>query len=133
VRGDVGWPAVILFAVVFFWTPPHFWALAVKYRDDYARANVPMLPVVATLAETKKQIFIYAALLVPVSLSLVATGTVSWIYGLSAAVLSGVFAWKAWRLRGDDRPGAAMGVFGFSLIYLTLIFLAVGVDPLILR
>jgi len=132
VRGDVSWAAVILFGIIFLWTPPHFWALAIKYRDDYARANVPMLPVVATLAETKKQIFIYAALLIPCSLALVATGTVSWIYAVAAAALGGVFTWKAWRLRADDRPGAAMGVFGFSLIYLTLIFLAVAVDVLIL-
>ncbi|MDE3095574.1 MAG: heme o synthase [Chloroflexota bacterium] len=133
VRGDVGWPAVVLFAIIFFWTPPHFWALSIKYRDDYARAGVPMLPVVASLHETKKQIFLYAALLLPVSLALYATGTVGWLYLVAAAALGGVFVWKAWRLRGDDRPGAAMRVFTFSLLYLALIFVAVGVDPLILR
>ncbi len=133
VRGDVGWPAIVLFAIIFFWTPPHFWALSIKYKDDYARAHVPMLPVVATLQETKKQIFIYAALLVPVSLLLYATGTVGWIYVVAALVLGVLFVQKAWKLLGDERPGAAMGVFGYSLIYLTLIFFAVGADQLILR
>ncbi|MHB8377076.1 MAG: heme o synthase [Dehalococcoidia bacterium] len=133
VRGDIGWPAVVLFAIIFFWTPPHFWALAIKYRDDYARAHVPMLPVVASLDETKKQIFLYAVLLLPVSLALYATGAVGWIYVVAATVLGVLFARKAWQLRGDDRPGAAMRVFTFSILYLALIFLAVGVDPLILR
>ncbi|MBF6600156.1 MAG: protoheme IX farnesyltransferase [Dehalococcoidia bacterium] len=133
VRGDVGWPAVVLFAIIFFWTPPHFWALSIKYRDDYARAHVPMLPVVATLAETKKQIFIYTVLLVPVSLLLLATGSVGWIYGVAAVVLGVIFAYRAWKLLGDARPRAAMGVFGFSLIYLTLIFVAVAADRLVLR
>jgi heme o synthase len=133
VRGDVGWPAVVLFAIIFFWTPPHFWALSIKYKDDYARAHVPMLPVVATLQETKKQIFIYAALLVPVSLLLYATGTVGWIYVAAALLLGLMFVRKAWKLLSDQRPGAAMGVFGYSLIYLTLIFVAVAADQLILR
>ncbi|HEX5479933.1 MAG TPA: heme o synthase [Dehalococcoidia bacterium] len=133
VTGTVGWPAVVLFAVVFFWTPPHFWALSIKYRDDYARANVPMLPVVATLAETKKQIFIYTALLLPVSLALLLTGSVSWVYGIAALALGTMFIYRAWKLLGDERPGAAMGVFGYSIIYLTLIFLAVGADQLLLR
>jgi protoheme IX farnesyltransferase len=133
VRGDVGWPAIVLFAVIFFWTPPHFWALSIKYRDDYARANVPMLPVVATLQETKKQIFVYAVLLLPVSLALLLTGSVSWIYGVSALALGAMFIVRAWRLLGDERAGAAMGVFGYSIIYLTLIFLAVGADQLLLR
>ena len=133
VTGTVGWPAVVLFAVVFFWTPPHFWALSIKYRDDYARANVPMLPVVATLAETKRQIFIYTVLLLPVSLALLLTGSVSWVYGLAALGLGAMFIYRAWKLLGDERPGAAMGVFGYSIIYLTLIFLAVGADQLLLR
>ncbi|HZP56691.1 MAG TPA: heme o synthase [Dehalococcoidia bacterium] len=132
VRGDIGLPALVLFAVVFLWTPPHFWALSIKYRDDYERAGVPMLPVVATLRETKRQIFIYALLLVPASLLLLATGAAGWIYGVTAGVLGAMFAWQAWRLRADDRPGAAMGVFSFSILYLTLVFLAAGADVLIL-
>ena len=131
VRGDVGWPAIVLFAVIFFWTPPHFWALSIKYKDDYARANVPMLPVVATLRETKRQILFYTLLLVPVSLSLYATGSVGWFYMTAAAVLGAVFVWRSWRLLADERPGAAMAVFGYSIIYLTLLFVSVGIDALL--
>ncbi|HYM16196.1 MAG TPA: heme o synthase [Dehalococcoidia bacterium] len=133
VTGHVGLPAIVLFAVIFVWTPPHFWALSIKYRDDYARAGVPMLPVVATLASTKTQIFAYAVALLPVSLALVLTGTVGWIYAASAAVLGLAFIREAWRLRSDVRPGAAMGVFRVSIYYLALIFFAVAADQLILR
>ncbi len=132
VRGDVGWPAVVLFAVIFFWTPPHFWALSIRYRDDYARADVPMLPVVRTVAETKRQIFVYTLVLLPVSLLLLATGAVSWIYGAAALVFGAMFIERAWRLRRDDEPGAEMSVFAFSIAYLALIFLAVAADQLIL-
>ena len=133
VTGDVGLPALVLFAIIFFWTPPHFWALAIKYKDDYARADVPMLPVVATLANTKAQMFWYAVILVPVSLLLYATGTVGWIYLVSALVLGALFVRQTWLLRRDERPGAAMGVFKVSIYYLSLIFIAVAADQLILR
>ena len=132
VTGTLGAPAVILFAVICFWTPPHFWALAIKYKDDYARAGVPMLPVVATLASTKRQIFAYSVLLLPVSLSLLLTGTVGWVYAGSALVLGGLFVWEAWRLRSNDAPGAAMGVFRASIYYLAFIFIAVAADQMIL-
>ena len=125
-------PALVLFAIVFFWTPPHFWALAIKYKDDYARADVPMLPVVSTLAHTKAQMFWYAVILVPVSLLLYATGTVGWIYVTAALVLGAIFVRQTWLLRSDERPGAAMGVFKVSIYYLALIFLAVAADQLIL-
>jgi protoheme IX farnesyltransferase len=133
VTGDIGMPAVILFAIIFFWTPPHFWALSIKYKDDYARANVPMLPVVATMASTKNQIFAYTLLLVPVSLALALTGTVGWIYVGAAAALGATFVWEAWRLRSNDAPRAAMGLFRVSIYYLSFIFFAVALDQLILR
>ena len=132
VRGDVGLPAIVLFAVIFFWTPPHFWALSIRYRDDYARAGVPMLPVVSTLANTKNQMFVYSVLLVPVSLLLVATGTVSWIYGGAALVLGAMFVWQTWRLRAGSGAIGEMSVFGFSILYLALIFVAVAADQLLL-
>jgi protoheme IX farnesyltransferase len=132
VTGELAWPAVVLFAIVFFWTPPHFWALSIKYREDYARAGVPMLPVVSTLAQTRTQIFLYAALLLPISLLLVVFGAVGWIYLAVAVVLGVSFSWQAWRLRTDDTPGAAMGLFTFSIIYLALLFIAVAADRLIL-
>ena len=133
VTGDVTWAPIVLFAIVFFWTPPHFWALSIRYRDDYARARVPMLPVVATLDETKTQIFRYAVILVPVSLLLLATGTVGWIYGVSAVILGAGFVRETWALRSNDAPGAAMGVFKWSIYYLALLFVAVAADQLILR
>jgi protoheme IX farnesyltransferase len=133
VRGDVGVPALILFAIIFFWTPPHFWALSIKYKEDYKRAHVPMLPVVATMAATKTQMFVYAVLLVPVSLSLALTGTVGWIYIGAALLLGGAFVRETWRLRSNDAPGAAMGVFRVSIYYLSFIFIAVAADQLILR
>jgi len=132
VTGDLGAPALVLFAVVFVWTPPHFWSLSIRYRDDYARARVPMLPVVATLDETKTQIFWYAAALIPVSVSLWLTGAVGWIYLAAALVLGIGFALQAWRLRADEAPRAAMGVFKYSIYYLALLFVAVAADTLIL-
>jgi protoheme IX farnesyltransferase len=132
VTGGVGVPAVILFAIIFLWTPPHFWALSIKYRDDYARANVPMLPVVATMSSTKNQIFSYTVLLVPVSLALALTGRVGWIYVASALALGTMFVWEAWRLRSNDAPGAAMALFRASIYYLAFVFIAVAADQLIL-
>jgi protoheme IX farnesyltransferase len=137
----VGWAAVtndlavapfILFAIIFLWTPPHFWALSIKYRDDYARADVPMLPVVATLESTKNQIFGYTLVLVPVSLLLLATGTVGWIYGAAAVVLGGMFIIEAWRLRASEGAAGTMAVFRASIYYLAFIFIAVAADRLIL-
>jgi len=132
VTGSVSVEAAILFAIVFVWTPPHFWALAIKYREDYGRANVPMLPVVATMESTKSQIFWYAVALVPVSLLLVATGSVSWVYGGAAVVLGAAFVRQAWLLRRDESPGAAMSVFKASIYYLALLFPAIALDQLLL-
>jgi protoheme IX farnesyltransferase len=132
VTGDVSWAAVVMFAVVFVWTPPHFWALAIKYRDDYARADVPMLPVVATLEETKRQIFWYTVALLPVSLALVLTGTVGWVYGIAALVLGAGFIHQALKLKRQDGPAGAMNVFKYSVTYLTLLFVAIAVDQLLL-
>ncbi|MEK7692898.1 MAG: heme o synthase, partial [Chloroflexota bacterium] len=121
VTGNLELPALLLFAIIFVWTPPHFWALAIKYKDDYARADVPMLPVVATMESTKAQIFWYSVALVPVSLLLLATGIVSWIYLGSALLLGGAFVRQTWILRRDDGLGAAMSVFKVSLYYLALL------------
>jgi protoheme IX farnesyltransferase len=132
VTGELSIAAVVLFAIVFVWTPPHFWALSIKYRDDYARARVPMLPVVATLHETKTQIYWYAVALIPVSLALIPAASTGWIYGASATALGVGFAWQAWRLRSDSAPGASMGVFRYSITYLALLFVAMAADQLIL-
>jgi len=131
VTGGIGWPAVVLFAVIFVWTPPHFWALSIKYKDDYARAGVPMLPVVASMASTTNQIFVYAVALVPVSLALLLTGDAGWLYAAAALALGALFVREAWRLRRDPTTAAAMSVFRTSIYYLALLFIAVAADALL--
>jgi protoheme IX farnesyltransferase len=132
VTGEVAWPAVVLFAIIFVWTPPHFWSLSIRYRDDYARARVPMLPVVATLQETTTQIFWYALALIPLSLVLVLSDSVGWIYAVAATTLGAGFAGHAWRLRSEDDAASAMAVFRFSIYYLAFLFVAIALDQLIL-
>ena len=132
VTGTVGVPALILFAIVFYWTPPHFWALALRYRDDYRAAGVPMLPVVRGEAETARQIALYTILLVLVSLLLLPVGGMGLIYLVAAVVLGGLFLLYAWRLWRDESSGrAAIHLFRYSISYLTLLFVAVAADSLL--
>ena len=132
VTGEVGLPALVLFGIVFYWTPPHFWALALQYRSDYAAANVPMLPVVRGEAETARQIVLYTIVLVGVSLLLLPAAGMGWIYLVAAVVLGGLFLWGAIRLRADASSGrAAIRLFRYSISYLTLLFAAVAVDALV--
>jgi protoheme IX farnesyltransferase len=132
VTGTVQVPALILFAIVFYWTPPHFWALALRYRGDYAAANVPMLPVVRGEAETARQIVIYTVLLVAVSLLLFPAAQMGLIYLVSALVLGAAFVWYALRVARDTGDGrAAIHLFRFSISYLTLLFAAVAADSLL--
>ena len=128
VTGEVGWPAVVMFAIVFFWTPAHFWALALKYRDDYARANVPMAPVVWGAARTHRHILLYTAITVVVTFLLVPTGAVGAVYGLGAALLGGAFLVYALRLRRQATTAAAMRLFAYSIVYLFLLFAVMVVD-----
>ena len=132
VTGRVSWSAAVLFAVIFFWTPPHFWALAMKYRDDYAAANVPMLPVVATPAAVATKIVRYSYMMVAATLLL--TPAAGWIYGLCALGLGAWFLAEAHRLRGRIAAGSApapMRLFHLSIVYLTLLFAAVAVTALL--
>jgi len=132
VTGRVAWPALVLFGVIFFWTPPHFWALAMKFRDDYAAASVPMLPVVATPAVVARKIVIYSWIMVATTLAL--TPYAGWIYGVAAAGLGGWFLLEAHRLRGRIAAGAAaapMRLFHLSIGYLTFLFAAVAVTSLV--
>jgi protoheme IX farnesyltransferase len=132
VTGEVGLPAIVLFAIVFYWTPPHFWALALRYRGDYAAANVPMLPVVRGEAETARQIVLYTFVLVAVSLLLLPAAGMGWIYLVAAVGLGAFFVWGAIRLRADAADGrAAIRLFRYSISYLTLLFAAVAVDALV--
>jgi len=132
VTGEVGLPALVLFAVVFYWTPPHFWALALRYRGDYAAANVPMLPVVRGEVETARQIVLYTIVLIAVSLLLLPAAGMGWVYLAAAVILGGFFLWGALRLRADAADGrAAISLFRYSISYLTLLFAAVAVDALV--
>jgi protoheme IX farnesyltransferase len=132
VTGEVGLPALVLFAIVFYWTPPHFWALALRYRGDYAAAKVPMLPVVRGEAETARQIVLYTIALVAVSLLLLPAAGMGWIYLVAALVLGALFVRDALRLRADAADGrAAIRLFRYSISYLTLLFAAVAVDAIL--
>jgi len=125
--GTVGWPALALFALIFFWTPPHFWALSLYRAGDYARAGVPMLPVVAGPAETKKQMLLYTLVLWPVALAPAWLHVTGWVYGVCALALSAAFTALALAvLRGDARWPRRM--FGFSIFYLFLLFLIMALD-----
>jgi len=132
VTGTVSWPAIVLFAVIFFWTPPHFWALAMKFRDDYAAASVPMLPVVASAATVARKILVYSYVMVATTLVLIPYS--GWLYGACAAVLGVWFLAEAHRLRSRVAAGEAaapMRLFHLSIAYLTLLFVAVAVTALV--
>src|SRR3712207_2592757 len=128
VTGEVGLPALVLFAIVFAWTPPHFWALALKYRDDYARAGVPMLPVVFGAAETARQILLYTLLLVAITLMFGPVAGMGALYLAAALLLGALFVYKAWMLLRDTSETAAMRLFRYSITYLGLLFVAMAVD-----
>jgi protoheme IX farnesyltransferase len=130
VTGRVSWPAVVLFAVVFLWTPPHFWALSLRYRRDYAIAGVPMLPVVAGRAKTTEQILVYSWILVGASLVLWPVARTGLIYPVAAVVLGGIFVARAARLHARGTIAAAMSLFRYSIVYLALLFGAVALDTL---
>ena len=131
VRGSLAAPAWLLFAVVFFWTPAHFWALAVKYRDDYAAAGIPMLPVVRGITETTRQIAAYAMVTVAVTFAMTLTGDVGRFYAAAVLALGVVFVARALALMRTPTPQAAIRFFAWSNVYLMLVFVAVAVDALI--
>lgn len=131
VTGEVGVPALIMFAIVTAWTPPHFWALSLNYSSDYQRAGVPMLPVVAGPRETKRQILLYSFLLVGVSLSLAVWGDAGWVYLAAASVLGAGFLWFAVRLVRDASARASAELFRYSIAYLALLFGAIALDALV--
>jgi protoheme IX farnesyltransferase len=128
VTGSLAAPAWVLFAVVFTWTPAHFWALALRYRDDYEAAHIPMLPVVQGAAAAATQILAYAVLVVAVSLGLPLVSTVGVVYVTAAALLGAAFVAPAVQLRADPSPTRAIAFFHRSNLYLALLFAAVAVD-----
>jgi protoheme IX farnesyltransferase len=134
VTGGIGWPAVVLFGIVFFWTPPHFWALAMKFRDDYAAAGVPMLPVVADARVVARKIVGYSWAMVASSLLLVPVAGAGWLYAAAAVGLGAWFVAEAHgllrRVSAGGKP-QPMRLFHLSISYLTLLFLALAVSQFV--
>ena len=128
VTNSLSWTPVVMFAIIFIWTPPHFWSLAVKYKDDYEAAHVPMLPVVTTFSRTARQIFFYTVLLVVTSLVLAGVGNLGWLYIVAAIGLGAVFLLMAAGLWRRATPKAAMRLFSYSITYLTLLFVVMAID-----
>ncbi len=137
VTGSIDWPPLVLFAIVFFWTPPHTWALALRYREDYAGAGVPMLPVVREAPVVARQILAYSVVTVLVSLTLWPVAPTGWLYPLVAAVAGAALIWESIGLLRRANAGLRdaalkpMRLFHLSNSYLAIVFLAAAVDPLL--
>ena len=136
VTNSLTWTPVLLFLVIFIWTPPHFWALAVRYRDDYEAAHVPMMPVVASLQRTTLEILVYSVLMWALTLFIGPVAHLGWVYAVSATVLGGLFTLYAFRLyrhayQDKADVGEAMRLFHFSITYLTALFVLMAVDVLV--
>ena len=139
VRDTVSWEPFVLFLVVFFWTPPHTWALAMRYREDYAQVDVPMLPVVRSARAVATQIVIYSWVMVATSLVIAASDRIGWFYPAAAVLLGGAFLVQAHRFHTRTKTSDELSVlqpmelFHSSNLYLSLLFVAVAIDPLITR
>jgi protoheme IX farnesyltransferase len=131
VTGELGWPAVVLFVVIFLWTPPHFWALAIRYADDYRAAGVPMLPAVAPAEQVGRRMLGYTIALWASTLVLVPVAELGWIYGVAAVVLGAIFTAGCIGLVRDPTPRRSMQVFAFSISYVTILFGAMAADVLV--
>lgn len=135
VTGSLSWAPVVLFLIVFFWTPPHYWPLSLRYKDDYAAAGVPMLPVVADMTKVARDIVAYAWVMVLTSLVLIPVVPTGWVYAVASVVLGAVFIWEAYGLQRRVRSGESdvrpMRLFHWSITYLALLFLAVAIDPFV--
>jgi protoheme IX farnesyltransferase len=136
VTNSLGWTPVLLFLVVFIWTPPHFWALAVRYRDDYAAAHVPMMPVVASLRRTTLEILVYSVVMWALTLLIGSSAHLGWVYAVSATLLGAMFTYYAFRLYRHARVDTAdvaeaMRLFHFSITYLSALFILMAVDVLV--
>jgi protoheme IX farnesyltransferase len=131
VAHGIGGPALGLFALIFLWTPPHFWALALMANTDYQKAGVPMLPNVRGAERTKKEIFVYTCVLVAASLALTPLGVMGLWYFVPAAILGAVFLWDAWKMLAGPTKPLARVLFKYSLLYLALMCVAMVVDRVI--
>ena len=128
VTNSIELPAIYLFAIIFFWTPPHFWALALMIKDDYLSAGIPMMPVVLSVKETKRQILLYTFILVALTLMFVTTSAVGWFYFAIATVVGLGYIYYTWRLYSLPDIRGAKSAYLFSLLYLALIFIGVVAD-----
>ncbi|HUP91180.1 MAG TPA: heme o synthase [Solimonas sp.] len=128
ITGEVHAHALILFLIIFTWTPPHFWALAIERRDEYAKAGIPMLPVTHGIEFTRTQVLFYTVLLLAVTMLPFASGMSGWLYLAGALVLGGVFLYYAILLKFAPRPGLPMKTFGYSIVYLMALFTLLLVD-----
>ena len=131
VTDSLGWEPIVLFAVMFFWTPPHFWALAIKYREDYAAVDVPMLPSVASLQETAIKIVRYTVILWALTLVFAPVADMGPLYLVAAAVLGGLFTAMTVKLYRNPTTAQAMKVFTYSITYVTLLFGTMALDQLV--
>lgn len=135
VTNSVSWAALVLFLVIFFWTPPHYWPLSMKVKEDYARVGVPMLPVIASNKVVARQIVLYSWVMVAVSLLLTPLGYTGWFYTVVALATGGWWLWEAHALQSRANSGATGGklkemrLFHWSITYVSLLFVAVAVDP----
>ncbi len=131
VTGSLDWPPLVLFAVIFYWTPPHFWALAIRYRSDYQAADVPMLPAVMSLKATAHRIVAYTVVLVALSLLLVPVADMGIVYLLAASVAGAGFIALAVGVMRNPEPTRSLRLFGWSNVYVMILFGAVAADVLI--
>ncbi len=131
VRDSLGWTPIVLFVAMFLWTPPHFWALAVKYADDYRAAGVPMLPAVAPIETVVRKMAGYTVALWITTLVLIPVADLGWIYGVAAVVLGAMFLGGTIALARNPTPAASMRLFGFSITYVTVLFGAMTIDVLV--
>jgi heme o synthase len=131
VTNSLSWSAVLLFLLIFLWTPPHFWALAIRHADDYRAASVPMLPSVVPMEVAIRKMIAYTIALVACSLVLVPVAELGWIYGVSAVVFGGLFVWGTVDLARHPSEKRSMRVFGYSISYITLLFGAMTIDVLV--
>lgn len=131
VTGSLSWVPVVLFLVIFFWTPPHFWALAIRHTDDYRAAGVPMLPVVASVQETIRSMVAYSVVLVLTTVTLIPIAGLGWVYGITAVVFGIAFVSGTIRLGGDPSEARSMRLFSFSITYVSVLFLALTIDVLL--
>jgi protoheme IX farnesyltransferase len=128
VQDSLSWTPVVLFVAMFLWTPPHFWALAVKYADEYSAADVPMLPSVAPIENVVRQMFWYTAALFASTLVLIPVAGLGWIYTVTAIVLGVLFLAGVLALGRNPTPAASMRLFGFSITYVTVLFGSIMLD-----